>query len=257
MNVVFVTFADSKFSSSRRRIAREARSFNIFDRIYSLDERFFDKEFRSFFRQGDKKSQRGYGYWCWKPYCIRRVLQELQEGDILLYADAGCHLNIGGRQRLVEYIELCRENSLVAFDQNTVEEQYTKEDVFNYLGISDADTGIRQGTQFGGGAILMRKCRSIEDLVGQWYDISRNHYDLINDSPSVLENSKSFVEHRHDQSVFSVLAKLHGCVAIQCQETYPQNGDWTSMGQFPIWAMRDKTIDLFQLLKLKVLKIIR
>ena len=32
---------------------------------------------------------------------------------------------------------------------------------------------------------------------------------LVDDSPSVLANAPNFVEHRHDQSVFSLLTKKH------------------------------------------------
>lgn len=31
----------------------------------------------------------GAGYWCWKPFIMLRELESLQEGDYLLYTDAG------------------------------------------------------------------------------------------------------------------------------------------------------------------------
>lgn len=256
MKKIFATFADSKFSSSRRRITREAKSFKFFDRIYSLDETYFDKEFKAFFKEGDKKNQRGYGYWCWKPYCIRRILKDMQYGDALLYCDAGCHLNIAGKPRLVQYFELLESNDIIAFDQDTIEEQYTKEDLFRYFKIEIDNSAIRKSRQVLGGIFFIRKTEQIEQLVEQWYEVCRYHYNLITDSPSTSANSTSFIEHRHDQSVFSILAKMNGFSHLNIDETYARNGDWASMSQYPIWAVRDKTMNLFQRLKIRLTKIL-
>ena len=32
---------------------------------------------------------RGAGYWIWKSYIIRKTLEEINDGDILIYADGG------------------------------------------------------------------------------------------------------------------------------------------------------------------------
>ena len=39
-----------------------------------------------------------------------------------------------------------------------------------------------------------------------YYCIATN-YHFIDDSPSILKNDNSFSEHRHDQSIFSLLIK--------------------------------------------------
>lgn len=39
--------------------------------------------------------------------------------------------------------------------------------------------------------------------------IMENYPNLIDDSPSKIENDKSFNEHRHDQSLFSVILKIN------------------------------------------------
>jgi hypothetical protein len=35
---------------------------------------------------------RGGGYWLWKPYIIVHMLEQLEEGDYLMYTDAGTEL---------------------------------------------------------------------------------------------------------------------------------------------------------------------
>ncbi len=46
------------------------------------------------------------------------------------------------------------------------------------------------------------------DFFKMMYEISCN-YHLLDDSPSVLPNSPNFKEHRHDQSLFSILTRLY------------------------------------------------
>jgi hypothetical protein len=45
--------------------------------------------------------------------------------------------------------------------------------------------------------------------VYKWYEVGTN-YHLIDDSPSKLPNDSRFEEHRHDQSIFSILRRQHG-----------------------------------------------
>ena len=53
-----------------------------------------DKEFWK--KNGDfiEKNKRGYGYWLWKSYIIKKTMDMMKDGDILLYLDSGCEINI-------------------------------------------------------------------------------------------------------------------------------------------------------------------
>jgi hypothetical protein len=51
------------------------------------------------------------------------------------------------------------------------------------------------------------------------------------------------VEHRSDQSFFSILCKLHNVSTISANEIQG-SAEWdTDMIQYPIWAKRDRIID--------------
>jgi hypothetical protein len=62
--------------------------------------------------------------------------------------------------------------------------------------------------QHQGGTILFNICNKTRTLVNEWYELSSDYHN-IDDSPSISENLNSFVEHRHDQSIFSLLTKKH------------------------------------------------
>ena len=36
------------------------------------------------------KHKKGHGYYIWKPYLIQKTMNKMNDGDILLYSDAGC-----------------------------------------------------------------------------------------------------------------------------------------------------------------------
>ena len=79
---------------STNRIIEQAKSFNIFHQIKSLNE--FDIE--DYYKKHIKfiaSNPTGFGLWIWKPKVIYTLLQ-IDEDDIMVYCDAGFHLNING-----------------------------------------------------------------------------------------------------------------------------------------------------------------
>ena len=39
--------------------------------------------------------QRGckHGFWLWKPFIIKKTMENMNDGDVLLYLDCGCELD--------------------------------------------------------------------------------------------------------------------------------------------------------------------
>jgi hypothetical protein len=55
-------------------------------------------------------------------------------------------------------------------------------------------------------AFIFKKTPNNIDFFNKWFETSIvDNYHLIDDSPSIIKNDKSFKEHRHDQSIFSIL----------------------------------------------------
>jgi len=117
MSRVFLSFASSDYRTSLRRIERQAKRVALFDRVICADETYLDSDFRDGFRDLMVKGTPGYGYWCWKPQIILQTLRDMKPGDVLLYCDAGCHINANGLPRLKEYFEFASQSpsGIVAF----------------------------------------------------------------------------------------------------------------------------------------------
>lgn len=266
----FLSFADSRFCGDLIRIKRQALDMGIFDGIFICDENSFDREFCYKFRENLKMGSRGFGYWVWKPYITGKIFDLLEDGDILCYCDVGCHLNLGGKRRFLEYFQMLESSQkhLLAFQspegKGLEEGVWTKGDLLDYFNVR-GDNSILHSPQIVATTFLAKKDRSILDFLSKWLEVYYKDFSLATDAPSRSENLPEFREHRHDQSIFSILIKkTNYALLISHSENYPENRiggkpNWDSMASYPIWAMRDKTPRRFWLIvaTIKILKRIK
>ena len=251
----FLSFANTSLGGRIRnpsvRIRKQAEAMGIFgDRIRVWNENDLDGEFRDKMKDHLILGSRGYGYWCWKPQIVLQLLREMKDGDVLLYADAGCHLNPNGRKRLMEYFELAKEYGIVAFQSRTMENpprhflldgEWSKGDLLDYFCVRNDESLTRTG-QLGGGVFLVKKDEESIHFFNEFRDVLESHFELCDDSPSRSLNLPGFRENRHDQSVFSILGKKCRIFSLSSREYDPMNGgdDWSCMLNYPIWAKHDK-----------------
>lgn len=244
MKKVFITFGGPSEGYKRRvkELTEQAKTFHFFDEIIGLTDDYL-YECSDFIDKHKKflmNNYRGFGYWIWKSYIIKKTLERLNDGDILLYCDVGCILNIKGLDRLQYYFEQTNESSSGIFNfyldgELFLEHKFTKNDIFEYL---KCDETVRNSFQRIGTTFLIKKCRNSIDFVDEWYNVCCN-YNLIDDSPSVTPNSKEFNENRHDQSILSCLSKKYNSIAIKDETYFISNWEIDGMN-YPIWAVRKR-----------------
>ena len=213
----FCTYGDDNFINSRQRIVREAERTGLFDKCFfysniSLpgDEFLKIKSDSKLFCEV-ASSERIGGCALWKPYILFKTLKELNDGDILVYSDAGCTIkndknSINQLEDLISEIEkswegvLCVRNSFI-------EKNWTKGDVFKYFGVYD-DPSFTDTKQFSSGRLhIAKKCKHALKIYSQWWETAKERPDLFYDSPSLAPNLSGFVENRHDQSIWSLICK--------------------------------------------------
>lgn len=218
----FLTFGNEKYYKALERLKNEAYSFNIFDKILIYNNLSIFSDFWNKHSNFIENNKRGYGYWLWKPYLVLKTLETMNNNDILVYADAGCSLNINGINRLNEYFDIVRNSNygILSFELEHVEKKWCKMDLFEYIDVMNNDN-ILNSNQLVGGIFILKKCEHTIKLVEMWNDIMSNNYNLIDDSKSKLKNDDSFIEHRHDQSVFSILRKKYGSYIIKDETWLP------------------------------------
>ena len=111
------------------------------------------------------------------------------------------------------YFEIVKNSNYgsLSFELGYPEKQWTKMDLFNELDMNtDEHLNNRQlmATSF-----ILKKCNHTMKLVSEWHKYS-SIYSLIDDSQSNAKNDNMFCEHRHDQSIFSLIRKKYGTEKI-------------------------------------------
>lgn len=232
----FIAFGGptSNYHNAVERVCREARNMNCFDTITCLTDKNLKNDNYFYNKHGKflEENKRGYGYWLWKPYIVKKQLELMNDNDILVYADAGCVMNINGRNRLLEYFDIVNGSNygILSFYMTHLEKTWTKMDLIDNLEGYD----FLNSNQLQAAVFIIRKCEHSVNLVNKWYETCCI-YDLINDSPSKLNNDASFREHRHDQSAWSIIRNKYGTDMIY-DETYDTN--WSNCKNIPILVMR-------------------
>lgn len=221
--VIFLSFANSVYVPSLKKLESQIKDCSLIDEFHFLTEKDLDEQFRKDFHPYIYR--RGYGYWKWKSYLVKQQFDKMQEDDILVYSDAGCDYNAKAEHRFMEYLNIVKqhESGMMVFEDNFLERQFSKGDVFHFLIGGNTFLPISDSNQRLGGMWMMRKCQNTVELVDRWCDTCMNHFDLITDKASVSPNFPEFIENRHDQSVFSILTKQYGAYALPPSELDKSN----------------------------------
>lgn len=234
----FITFGGPtrNYHNSVMRICNEANQLNFFNNITGFTDSYLKQDSEFWNKHGNfiENNRRGYGYWVWKSYLIEKELNKLNENDILIYCDAGCQINIMGKDRLLEYIDMLNNNKenygIISFQLEFKEKMYTKNKIFEYFNINEKNL-----FQYISGIIIIKKNNHSIDIINKWYNTCI--YELINDN--TCNEDPEFIENRHDQSILSVLVNKYGSIKLLDETYFYPN--WNTIGiQYPFWAKRIK-----------------
>jgi hypothetical protein len=145
---------------------------------------------------------RGAGYWLWKPFIISETLKEMEEGDCLIYSDSGIEVVAD----LTPLLRIAFERDLVFFSGTGQCRQWTKRDCFYFL---NADEPSFHDAQMVDASFLVSAKNSfVNSFMAEWLKTCRDPR-ILTDEPNTsgLPDLPGFIEHRHDQSVLSILVR--------------------------------------------------
>jgi len=216
MVLKFITFGshnggfNSNYIDAATRLANQVKELKLFDEIivytgYNLKE---DTEFWNKHSEFILNNRRGFGYWIWKSYIIKKTMENMNEGDILFFLDCGCEIEIEEKEWLEYCIEKVKTDKIIGtYALGQLENKWNKMDLIEKLNMNDDK--YLNNIQRQSGANMFFIYKETRDLVNEWYDLSCDYHN-IDDSPSIKKNLETFIEHRHDQSVLSLLTKKYG-----------------------------------------------
>lgn len=239
--VHFITFADGQHFKCGR-LASEATASGWFSTVRGFGPQDFDVDFLKNHGAFINSHPRGYGYWLWKPYFVHRRLEELKDDDILVYCDSGCNINYtpAAAERFRSYLEKVKnhETGILSFQMgHNIERVWSKQDTAIALDCVSAE--IMNSGQYIATIIIVRKCATAQRFAAEWFSVAASaQYHHIDDSPSVAPNAADFREHRHDQTIASLLRKKYGSVVLDDREVYAEWIKHVQHDMLPFFAFR-------------------
>ena len=206
MNIL-INYATPEFAALRHLNSATGVLVGGFDEVREYSPGDLDATFRK--RNAHiLKQPRGAGCWLWKPYIIRKTLRTMHADDCLFYSDAGRFFT--GPVAPVVHLVRQTERGVVAFRSRWQKERmWTKRDAFVLMG---CDTARYADTfQVDAACSVWRKTAFTLMLAGEWLRYAQDER-IVSDAPNRCagDNHAEFRDHRHDQSVWSLLCKRHG-----------------------------------------------
>lgn len=159
--------------------------------------------------------ERGGGWWAWKPFIILKELEAMTDGQWLLYCDVGrlYPFKVVDRPlgRLIAWAEDRQTHFVpgVRIPWNGPMSRWTKRDAF-VLTDSDAEK-FHTADPIQASFSLWKACPESRAFVAKWLMWSADRR-LITDDVNTCHfpNLPDFQEHRHDQSLLSLLCLREG-----------------------------------------------
>lgn len=207
--LTFLTFANTSYMTSDK-IVDQAKKFKIFDNILGMTELDIP-DFVNKHKKFIDMNKAGYGLWIWKPKIILDTLSKLEENDLLIYCDAGIYLNINGKERMFEYVNILQRDdnfSMITFstNDNYKAQYFVKSDaVMNFY----PQFNNELNNSCYAGLIIFKKNKHSLHFVNEWLGLCEN-YHFIDKSPSYqFKETPIFLGNDCDNGLFNLCLSKH------------------------------------------------
>jgi len=210
MQKVLINYADKGFVASQRENTKTGLEIGGFDRVIQYGRRDLGLWVRWRHRR-ILHEQRGAGYWLWKPYIVLLTLKRhMRDGDVLAYCDSDARF-VNSIEPLVSICAQQAAPEILVFtlEDAHINRVWTKRDCFRNLGLDTP--AYSEAPQITASFFICRRSKSTIDFFEEWFSAVQDARNLT-DSPNAtgLPDYPGFREHRHDQSIFSLLARKYG-----------------------------------------------
>lgn len=216
MDVYFISYGDNRFKKSLNRIAKEAKLTGKFSKV----KKYRPEDLPIFIKASPAFAfDRGGGYWLWKPYIIYKTLKEAKDGDIIVYADAGC--SVFASDEWEKYFNYLESYNAIFFyykqgfnywgDQfDSTISGWIKKDAGEYFDRLFKNEKWRDYQKLWAGFIIIKKASNC-NIIEEWLKIMLFKQELLIDpyGAEINDQEELFINHRHDQALLTPLVYFY------------------------------------------------
>jgi len=215
----FITFSDRHFNLQKRIAVSSAKWLGGFDTAIGYGPDDIDINFQEKYKN-ILSNKKGLGCWLWKPYFILKRLMEIEMNDFLFYADAGSFFLNDIKILLNRIVGFEPKQDVFGFELPFIEKQWTKKELFTYLDCQDDSyKDYKETNQINGSFHLIRKTPSSIAFYQNYLTAACIDRNIDGDYNKNIQDV-TFIDHRYDQSIFSLLYKKYRYVAFQDPSQY-------------------------------------
>lgn len=216
MKVILISFAagDQKWYRSQSNLVESSKNKSI-DGYISYNESNLEKSYKEKYKNILNRSHRGYGYWMWKSHILQTTFNNLNDDDIILYVDTG----LSFLHKIDYLINECIKNDVVLFiNGDHLNKKWTKRDAYV---IMDCDNETYYNAPQVDASIQLYKKSEYSKTFLDEFSLYSENVNVISDLPNIKgDNLPEFVDHRHDQSILSILAKKYNIKLLTSPTQY-------------------------------------
>ena len=146
-----------------------------------------------------------HGLGIWKPFLIKHEMSCMEDGDRLLYVDAGCEFDLDCENLDEEYKDLCEQLNTVKI-LSTISKSFRNDviyddNVIDYMKFKDDDLICNPPLE--AKTVLIENNIETREIIQKWYDLCVDFYKTM-DIKKINENI------HYEESIWSLLLKKNG-----------------------------------------------
>lgn len=209
MKIHLITYATPRFRLRQILLGWSARLNHVADTVTSWTPEMLRKAGFEDRCKDIKLSERGSGYWAWKPFIIDAKLRDVPDGDLVFYCDVGRRYPFKELavpvDTFLKWMESQRQDVVpgLLIPWKGPMAMWTKRDAFVLTGMDRQE--VHQSTPIQASFSLWKSGESARSLASDWFSLASRRA-LISDDASKcgLPELAEFHDHRHDQSLLTL-----------------------------------------------------
>jgi len=202
MKKIHISYGDQLYAGSLKLLEKSSIEKGKVDQFIPYTKKWLEQT--NFYKKNKfiLKQNRGSGYWIWKPYIILNTFKQIDDGDIVMYTDAGMEVI----EDLSPLYNIAKNEGYLIFRiaGHHLNKTWTKRDTFVLMNLDKEYywNAIQTTASY---SLWVKNKENINFL--KEYQRFLRDPRIVTDLPNVSgqPNFLEFRDHRHDQSVLSLM----------------------------------------------------